>query len=603
MADILFLHVDPRSLRSGPCTSFKPKTYRIVFSEYWESPIPPRVYSAPRESRLFLPETYYHCASANLSFHVAFGISIERTVVVEFIYDLNLCAQRGFSTETAYGSQAKMDSSTIHVALNAQDHLPPPNYANVILYLPLKASVTPKDVFSLLQLGLHWTFVQLPWLNGKIYPVSTTKPEVLEIRYRPVDIDGSRPYQLKFNELDTAETYEGLRESAFHPALFEEEILTWMPFLPDLTDGAEVFVAQANFMPDACILTAAACHAASDATGVFNVLRIWADNCKDVQMGKTPQTKQSPEMSDRRLLEQTLGKGGSGRILENISKTTWRLLGLEPPVDIYPIETPNGQHGFELAGPPAAISPPKMMKPFVFYISPVKVKALRDECMKELGGIPVSINDVICALIWRCLLRSRLAVRKSSSAQGENREDPGHANDMEARLDLPFDVRPYFSQSLPADYLGNCTMINQVLLPLSYLVAPSTSVALVARTIRQVAGEVTTTSLMDAYTLVKTVKTCLQLNNLKVDGNGLMVTSLLGIQFAEVCFGERLFENGGKPEAVRFLMGAATNVFRYCIALPRKSHGGIEFVANMLEEEMDLLMEDEEFGKYAMLVA
>ena len=497
-----------------------------------------------------------------------------------------------------------MGSLPIHVALNAQDHLPPPNYANIILYLPLKAGTTPKDVFNVLQLGLHRTFVQLPWLDGKVYPVSPTTPGVLEIRHHPVKIDGLRPHQLKFNELDSTETYEELRESAFHPASFEDQTLTWVPFLPDLTNGTEVFVAQANFMPDACILTAAVCHVVSDGTGAFHVLRIWADNCRDVQMGNPPQIeKQPPEISDRQLLERTWTKEGSGRLLEEIPKTTWRLLGLEPPSDAHPTEAVNGQHGTGLAGSPGAVGPQKAMKPYIFYISPVKVMALRDECMEKLGGTPVSVNDVICALIWRCLLKSRSAARKSSSAQGANGERPRHADDIEARLDLPFDVRPYFSQSLPANYLGNFTMINQTLLPLSYLVAPSTSVASVAHTIRQVAGEVTTTSLMDAYALVKTIRTGLKLHNLKVDGNGLMITSLIGFPVADVCFGERLFENGGRPEAIRSLMGAITNVFRYCIVLPRKAHGGVEFIANMLEEEMAHLMEDEEFGKYTLFVA
>ena len=496
-----------------------------------------------------------------------------------------------------------MGSLPIHVALNAQDHLPPPNYANVILYLPLKAGATPKNVFNVLQLGLHRTFFQLPWLDGKVYPVSPTTPEVLEIRYYPVNIDGLPPRQFKFNELDSTETYEGLRESAFHPALFEDETLTWMPFLPDLTNGTEVFVAQANFMPDVCILTAAVCHVASDGMGALNVLRIWADNCRDVQMGNSPQIKQPPEISDRHLLERTWTKQGSGRLPGEIPKTTWRLLGLEPPSDAHSTEAVNGQHEAGLAGPSGAIDPQRVMKPYVFYISPVKVMALRDDCMEKLGGTPVSVNDVICALIWRCLLKSRSAAKKSSSAPGVNGEHPRHVNDIEARLDLPFDVRPYFSQSLPANYLGNFTMINQILLPLSYLVAPSTSVASVAHTIRQVAGEVTTTSLMDAYTLVKTIRTGLKLHNLKVDGNGLMITSLLGFPIAEVCFGERLFENGGRPEAIRSLMGAITNIFRYCIVLPRKTHGGVEFIANMLEEEMDHLMEDEEFGKYTLFVA
>lgn len=496
-----------------------------------------------------------------------------------------------------------MDSKPIHIALNALDHLPPPNYPNAILYLPLKARVSPKEAFNVLQWGLQRTFVQLPWLDGKVHTVSPTKPGVLEIRYHPVKTDGLRPHQLKFKELEDSETYEELRESAFHPAAFDDETLTWAPFLPDVTNGTDVLVAQANFIPGGCILTAAICHAASDGMGIFSVLKIWADNCRDVQLEHVPQMTQPLEISDRHLLERTCAEEGSGRSVQQIPPETWRLLGLELPGETKPPEALNGEPHPEPAPMPDPNDAQRVMNPYIFYIPPTKVTALREECMKELGMSQLSVNDVICALIWRSLLKSRTAARVSSGAKGMNGDHPVPANDIEARLDLPFDVRPYFSQSLPPNYLGNFTMINQALLPLSSLVAPSTSVGSVARTIRQVAGEVTTVSLMDAYTLVKTLRSGLKLQNLKVDGNGLMITSLLAFPIAEVCFGDTIFGKGGRPEALRTLMGAINRVFRYCVILPRKSHGGVEFVANLFNQEMDILMEDEEFGKYAMLVA
>ena len=496
-----------------------------------------------------------------------------------------------------------MDSRPIHFTLNALDHLPPPNYPNIILYLPLKGSVSPKEAFNVLQWGLHRTFVQLPWLDGKVCPVSRTAPGVLEIRCHPVNIDRTPPHQLKYNELDSSESYEQLRESAFHPSAFEDETLTWAPFLPDLTEGTEVFVAQANFMPGFCILTAAICHAASDGMGAFSVLKIWADNCRDVQLGNVPQMMQPPEISDRNLLEQICAEERRGRSLEQIPPMTWRLLGLEAPGENNPPEATHRQQRAEQAPTPNATGPQKAMNAYVFYISPAKVTALREECMKELGATQVSVNDVICALVWRCLLKARTAARESSGAKAVHRDLVVHAHDVQARLDLPFDVRPYFSQILPPNYLGNFTMINQTLLPLSDLVAPLRSVGSVARTIRQVAGEVTPASLMDAYTLVKTVRTSLKLDNLKVDGNGLMITSLLAFPLAEICFGETIFGNGGKPEALRTLMGAINQSFRYCVILPRKDHGGVEFVANLFPREMDVLMEDEEFDKYVMSVA
>ncbi|KAM0795829.1 hypothetical protein BDR22DRAFT_919342 [Usnea florida] len=365
-----------------------------------------------------------------------------------------------------------MESRSIHFTLNALDHLPPPNYPNSILYLSLKRGVSPKE------------------LNGKVYPISPTTPGILEIRCYPVNVDGTPPHQLKFNELDSSESDEELRESAFHPLAFEDETF--------------------------CILTSAICHAASDGMGVTSVLKIWADNCRDVQLGKVPQMKQPPERGEQA-----------------------------------PKQKANGLQ--------------KAINAYVFYISPANVIALREECMKELGATQVSVNDVICALVWRCLLKARTAARESSGAK---------------------------AQTLPPNYLGNFTIINQTLLPLPDLVAPS-----------RIAGEVTPANLMDAYVLVKTVRTSLKLENLKVDGNGLMITSLLAFPLVEICFGETIFGDCGKPKALRTLMGAINQTFRYSVILPRKDYRGVEVVANLFQGEMDILMEDEEFLKYVMSVA
>ena len=497
-----------------------------------------------------------------------------------------------------------MASKPIHLSLNALDHLPPANYANCILYFPLKAGISSHSVFDLLQRGLHRTFIQIPWLSGKIFPVPHTQPRVIEIQYfHPVHADETRPYQLKFNDLDpSGGTYEDLQESAFHPTAFEDQALTWASFLPDLAQGAEVFVAQANFLPGGCILTAAVNHAAADGAGLFSMLKIWADNCTDVQTGNEDlrQVTQPLEISDRDLLERIWVEKGSGRSALQMPPETWKLLGLEAPGFVKPSWAIDGQQRKQ--APTRGSSSPRCdMKSYVFYLSAVNVAALREECSKETGTTHLSTNDVISALIWQCLLRSRTAAKKASLAVDGGYSAP-HADSEDARLDLPFDVRPYFSQSVPANYLGNFTMINQVSMPLSRLIAPSTTFGSVASTIRKVAGEVTTTSLMDAYSLVKTVRTGLTLDNLRADGTGLIITSLLAIPMAAVSFGGGLFANDGKPETMRMLMGAINKVFRYCVILPRKSHGGVEFVANMFEKEMELLMEDEEFRKYALFV-
>lgn len=111
-----------------------------------------------------------------------------------------------------------MESAMIHLPLSPLDHIPPYNYTASVLYLYLKPAVNLDDAFKVLHEGLHKTFAQLPWLSGKIWEQSADapgwRPGQLEIRYRPVDVNGPRPYQLKFNQLSTSLSYDDLKESA-----------------------------------------------------------------------------------------------------------------------------------------------------------------------------------------------------------------------------------------------------------------------------------------------------------------------------------------------------------------------------------------------------
>lgn len=482
------------------------------------------------------------------------------------------------------GSWQSVRTMAARLPLTALDHLPPPNYAHVLLCCSLRTS--PEEAFKILQYGLHRTFVQFPWLSGKVYPAASS-PDRLEIRYEPV-IRNDDCSQLKFNQLDSSWSWDELQETAFSLSFCDDETLSWAPFLPDITNGTDVMVAQANFMPGGCIIAVALCHAASDGTALGNVVQIWADNCRVVQEGaQQPINLLAREVSDRGLLEHAWREDGTDRTLEDIKPHTWRLLNLDAPserVNSSPRAEPTRNSG--------------EMSPYIFYISPANVTALRKECQKGPSGDATSVNDGISALIWRALLKSR-----TKAGEGpEGNCDPA----MTARLDLPFDARPYLSQWIPPNYLGNCTLVNQAMLPLDQLVAPSASIGSVAHTIRQAVHEVSTTEVLDAYTLARLLQgkgTGITLDNLKPDGNGLMITSLLAVPMAEVSFGDALFGHSGKPEAIRMLMGVISKVFRYCIVLPRKSHGGVEFMANMSDTELDLLMGDEEFNTYVMHVA
>ncbi|XXH00683.1 hypothetical protein Hte_007033 [Hypoxylon texense] len=492
-----------------------------------------------------------------------------------------------------------MSTKTVRITLNPIDHFPPGNYATFSFYIPLRSGVKYTEAYAVLQEGLHRLFVQVPWACGKVYPQPPDtpgwRPGQLEIRYEPVDPDGPRTKELRYHELDTSFTYEDLRELGFPLETFRDEEVMWAPPLPDVTKGAECFVAQANFLPGGCIVTSAANHYACDGTSYFDLVQMWAANCHASQSGKEPPPAPSDASSDRALLDRIWMQENTGHSIAEIQPVSYRMFDLPLPgsrpasaVDSYKKATTGTQQQ-------------QAMRAASFYMSATDFTALQKECHRQLGpSSRVSGNDAVCALVWRCLLKARHAVARR--AAGRSTEG------VEAKLYLTLDARPDFSQALPMTYLGNLSVMNLCSLPLSSLTAAdTTAAAAAARAIREVAESADAAGLMDAWALARDVDDFreLTLRGSSVhDAFDMLISSFLAYPQDAVCWGDGgggggVFGRGGRPDAFRPLMDGFNRFSRLCFVMPRKRHGGVELVLNLFEDEMQVLLEDEEFTAYA----
>ncbi|KAI1171817.1 hypothetical protein F4777DRAFT_32147 [Nemania sp. FL0916] len=498
-----------------------------------------------------------------------------------------------------------MGSQQLHTTLGPLDHIPPRNYVKFSLYLPLNPGVDTTKVFDQLHEGLHRLFFQFPWLGGKVYWQSPDtagwRPGQLEIRYSPPDEAQSRPYQFKYNIIEDAPEYEELAELGFPTNTFRDAELLWAPFMPSVDDGAEVFVGQANFIPGGCVLCAAIFHSVSDGTATATFFKVWADSCKAALSMTRDESANAlmlpPGSDDRSLLDNLWRKEGSGRLVKEIDPSTWRILGLDTPslISNAPAVETNGK-GLE----GNIVLPERKMNSRIFYISPEKFTLLKTECLRSAkvtgdSTSNISGNDALSALIWQGLMRARLKARGYSN---------GHKQDPLSCLEMTLDGRPDFSQALPSTYLGNVILINQSFFPLAELTSPQTEISEVARVIRENGSRIYPESVLDSYTLVKNIPDYnqLKLRFTTVEGNDMMITSLLKFESDSLSFGDEFFDNDGKPTAFRPLMEGFELFFRISFILPMKSHGGIEFVVSLYDNEMDELLGDQEFGKYAMLL-
>lgn len=496
-----------------------------------------------------------------------------------------------------------MASETTHITLTPLDHAPPGNYTCCLNYLPLKSGASFSQAFEVLKKGLQATFVQLPWLSGRVWPQSSDAPGwrhgQREIRYNANDIEKRIQCQFKCHEIHSELSYSEIKESAFPLDAFDDESLISVPFMPDINAGPDVFVAQASFIPGACLLTACGHHSATDGGGINAIFKLWADNCKALQSQRSEQVVISPgpASSDRTVLEQIWA--GEWKGTYPVDPERWRVLGLDPP------DSKSENDKLKLQCKESQKN--QISKSAIFYISTANFIALQKDCRQHIESetvlsdseLRISGIDAVCALIWRCLLKVRVTAAKNlDNSVGEN----GNA-DAEVRLDLLVDGRNDFSPSLPDPYLGNLTVVNQCFMPCSVLTSQDVSLGTVARTIRGYAKSINPSTLLDAYTLARDLPDFrkLVLRNSAIDGSSMVLSPLLMLPPLE--FGNGVFDNGGKPDAMRVLTRAMNVFTRTCFVLPKLANGGVEFIVNLFEEELELLLEDEEFSAYAAFLS
>ncbi|KAI0548846.1 hypothetical protein F4679DRAFT_548824 [Xylaria curta] len=464
--------------------------------------------------------------------------------------------------------------------LGPLDHISPHNIPQSVMYLKLKQGVKATDAFAHLQEGLRRTLLQVPWLSGSVHwqcqETPGWRPGKLEIRHGKSTVDASS--LLRFQELATPKSYADLQNTGFPLDAFNDEEMIWTkPWNPNYEIGVPVFAAQANFLPGGCFLAFSIASPASDGTGMLQLIKIWADHCSNLSRTlDNDLVKVLPlETFDRGRLDEALvrERGTLGRVPVE-SKETRQLIGLSPEQ--------NNQVSDSSAAGGANMNA-------IFYMPHKAYMALLKQCVAEFGNTNIAGNDLISGFIWRSLMRAWVATKSDDVLEPIS------------ELLRPFDARPNFAQSFKTIYLGTLNFENRITMPLDTLVSQDTSIASVANTIRATAdSQATQENLLDAYVLLRDAPDYNhQWRATHTSGASVGILSPIVLPFNDTCFGKDVFGNEGKPDAFRPIMGTGNRKFRTCFVIPRKKHGGLEFVMTLSEEEMNFLEDDIEFSRYA----
>ncbi|KAI6319628.1 hypothetical protein MCOR30_008558 [Pyricularia oryzae] len=498
------------------------------------------------------------------------------------------------------------------INLNEFDLIPPRTFIKFIIYIPLKSGASFESVFAYLQAGLSRTLDRIPFLNGKIFERPSTDPGYvkghLQIRHPKITQPGSRPRQLVFKDLSKElPSFDELRDAGFEFSAFSDALVLEGSLIPDISTGADVFRAQANFVQGGCLLATGFHHSSVDATGMVTVLKAWAEYCRSAGSEQQACVWLTPECVDRGILDRLWRAGWNpGRSILDIDPAIWGYLGFQIPGT----EAQTEQQ-LRDQDPIPAYMQNTTMESRIFYISATNLAELlldseqsrqhanQEQSTEEqsTGEVPrLSANDVILALFWRSVLRARRLAAAASSA-------PAPADAM-AHLESPLDGRAAFSAELPAAYVGNVVTVNRVGLRLEELLAPGLeALQRVAWHIRRGAMRAGPDMVRDAFALMRSTRDFSELKHgfTRLDGWDVMITSLLLLPVPEVDFGGDGGLLGGS-EAIRPCMDAFNANFRLCMILPRTPGGGLELLVSLFPKEMQELERDDEFSRFAALL-
>jgi hypothetical protein len=249
-------------------------------------------------------------------------------------------------------------------------------------------------------------------------------------------------------------------------------------------------------------------------------------------------------------------------------------------------------------------APPLLARPLesqIFYISPFKLVQMKKDAGVgfEVDGVPITTNDAILAHFWRALIRARMLV--AQEAGRVVREDELSS------LESPVDARQFFSDKLPPSYVGNAVMIARASMSLLRLTAPYSETPLkdIATIVRKASACIGTQLVHDAYTLLKTVPDYTDLNYSFMTALSLdvCISAVMLLPVRDISFGDEFFEDEGRADSWRPMMdGFNSGGFRLCYILPITKAGGVKLHAGLFPEELEKILEDEDFTKYATYI-
>jgi hypothetical protein len=490
------------------------------------------------------------------------------------------------------------------------DYTVPPLF-NALIYTFPCATEDRDRIFTVLEQGLAQLIADEPGLAADV--VRDTTPTVRPGTMKVVETDDAAPIiRLERRDLDQPEsgwpaeqTYAWLREKGMPISRLDGRLLApWTASMEEST--TKVMAARISFIDGGALLAAGFAHAVTDAWGINLILAAWAARCRHLQgvQGLPNGCIELPRLDfsggkQSALCTTPPRVGADWKVLEQRDEL-WRALCLHPwngdeverhqiPPTSIPAAAAISGHGTNL-------------QTCMFAFDSTALSQLKADASSSSQWI--STADALTALLWRHVMRARFPPGGHDATTVSPMAPPNPAtttisiavNGRNAAL------RPAIPQSFP----GNSIFFALTDLPLPTLLRSSLSE--IARTLRASILSVRN----DGALLADAVALAASLPDVRFPK--IRMSDYLGLHFSTVNWTEMpwlrlsfgpIFDNGrpdgnGTAEFFRMPNGQFGGI---CGLFPRRPDGTIEVTMGLQADQINRLLQDDEFTTYARIIS
>jgi hypothetical protein len=443
-----------------------------------------------------------------------------------------------------------------------------------------------------------------PWLLGSVHSNIVSSNHHPGTKFLSFPANRTNHGRLCIQDLSRHEHFDGKSYDTLVAEHLPSRYLNNKLLVPGRDTGIYgvkwILRAQVTFIRGGAFLCMCTSHAAMDATGLNMVLDTWARLARG-------EIDVSPVINSRvTVAELDLhGENDKSRLYEELKreKELWHMLGL----DYRPKEMTSTML--------AQMIPVRKAETRVFKISSEQLEMLKRTCSREIETgsastlgraalkdmfLPsdsnkatetwVSTSDALSALLWRCIMRARV---RGSSEQWESTSMQYAIN---IRHLLPNIVPALQGTSAPKT-AANVVVYSINEATMDQLIETS-SLADIAKGIRtKIRISQNTNNSQKALLLAATIPDVSSLGLVYPTwlGQDLVISSLLGLNVYTTNWGKAFGPSNGKPDFVRFPEGLFEGI---TFVMPRQENGDVELVVTMVAQDMDILVEDNEWKHY-----